>query len=263
MSIDLPSLLEFTKEMIFAAGKLVIKQRGIALQVVDKGKYDIVTNADFASQKFIVDTIQSKYPEHGFLAEENSYDLPAPKHVTWVIDPIDGTVNFSRQNPIFCISIGVLIDGVPSLGAVYDPLHDELFTAFVGGGCYVNGHQVKSVSNVIHLDEATIGLDWDSQADLRLRSVGVINSLVNEVRAINIFGSAALALAWIAVGRMDAYFKFRLDPWDIVAGAVMLKETGGRISDHHANDWSWQSTGKTFIASNGSLHKQIIQYLET
>lgn len=258
---DLTEMLSFAESVARDAGHLVVEKWKKPLQLNDKGAHDIVTDADIASQELITERIIAKFPGHGFLPEEDDDRLPGPQDVTWVIDPIDGTVNFSRQNRVFCISIGVIVQDLPTLGVVYDPLSDELFSGAKGQGCFLNGVPLKSVSSVANLSEATIGFDWDSSDDLRLHALASIQNIINDVRMINIFGSAALALAWIAAGRMDGYFKFRLDAWDITAGAVLIEEAGGTISHHSGGNWNWLSQDKTFLASNKLLHKPLLEKL--
>jgi myo-inositol-1(or 4)-monophosphatase len=261
-SRDLTALLEFARDTAKRSGDMIHAARSAPLRVSPKGENDFVTDLDFASQEMIIQAIQREYPDHGAVGEESTPSSPGPQQFTWVIDPIDGTVNYIRQRPIYCVSIGLLIDDEPTIGVTYDPVNGELFSAASGFGFYINGTRVRSEARVENLRDAAVGLDWETSAPLRRRTSENIQNLIMDVQTIPIIGSVALALAWIAAGRIDAYFRYKAESWDITAGAVMIEESGGRVSNHNDAKWNWRSNDKSILASNGVLHQALLSYFK-
>ncbi len=261
-NMELTALLDFAKEIAKRSGDMIVTRGSTSMQVSPKGENDFVTEVDFASQELIVNLIQQKYPNHGFLAEESTPNVPRPQKYTWVVDPIDGTVNYIRQRPLYCVSLGLLIDNKPQIGVIYDPVNKEMFSAASGHGFYINDRQFKENTRVNSLHDAAVGLDWDTSRSLRLKANEKIGSLITNVQTIPIIGSVALALAWIASGRIDAYFKYEVHAWDIAAAAVMIQETSGRISHHNNDNWDWRSKDKSLLASNGLLHDSLLAYFQ-
>ena len=241
LTTDIVQTMQATAETAARqAGELLREKFTQPRQIQLKGVRDLVTDADFAAQKIITDFVQARYPQHGFLTEEKDALLPAAGPVIWVIDPLDGTSNYSRQQPQFCVSIAaVTADETPLCSAIYDPVRDELFSAAHGQGCYLNGQAVQ-VSQVSDVAEALICFDWNrlphKQAAI-LRLLQRVSPLVHSVRAT---GSAALALAWVAAGRMDAYFNFGLSAWDVAAARLLIQEAGGVISNLQGSPWQLQ-----------------------
>jgi myo-inositol-1(or 4)-monophosphatase len=260
---QIDSLLKFTEEIATSAGKLIYQRKGNSLRVSTKGSNDIVTDADIASQELITAAILAEYPDHGFLAEEADKDLPGPKDITWIIDPIDGTINYNSRKPFYCVSIGILMDGEPMLGVIYDPIHSELFSSVIGKGCSLNGKPIHCAKNNALLEDATIGFDWDILPEFRMKTSEVLAQMINKTRTVNVFGSASLALAWVASGRMDGYFKFNIDVWDAIPGLLMIREAGGKVTTHKNTYWVWKSEDKTFLASNGTLHTSLLNFFQS
>ena len=254
------------KAASLAAGHLLRQQWSRTRKVKRKGYRDYVTESDLAAQKTITDLIQQTYPEHGFLAEETDSNLPEEGDVLWIIDPIDGTSNFSRSQPNFCVSVAAASkfneQSIASGGtaaqepyqsvaaAVFDPMRDELFSAARGAGATLNGRPIK-VSVTHELEEAIVGLDWSRHRAKRQAMIEALTGFGHHVHTIRAVGSAVLALAWIAAGRLDVYCNLGVGAWDVAAGALLIEEAGGSVSN--LNDTRWQLGDVGCLASNGGL----------
>ncbi len=261
MSIENSELRVTAEEAATKAGKLLIRKWGEPRQIRNKGFRDWVTDADLAAQELITDQILRRYPQHGFITEEDAPDLPSSGDVVWIIDPLDGTSNYSRKHPIFCVSIAAATTGSDGslhivAGAIYDPIRDELFSAADGHGSTLNGKSI-AVSTTIALETSIIGLDWSRGRNRRqaiLKALGGTAHLVHTIRAI---GSAALALGWVACGRLDLYFNVGIGPWDVAAASVIIREAGGLVTDHRGRFWSIGNS--SCIASNGNIHQEFLE----
>jgi myo-inositol-1(or 4)-monophosphatase len=234
-------------------------------RLTNKGFRDIVTDADIATQQVITDGIRERFPEHGFLTEEPDSSLPSGGDVTWIIDPIDGTTNYSRQLPTFCVSIAAVFKaGLEAesvlAGVIYDPMRNELFSAATGHGSRLNGESIR-VSNVAELGPAIVALDWSRDARLRQDAVEAVARVAHDVHTVRAVGSAALALAWVAAGRIDAYLNFSLCAWDVAAGDLLIREAGGALSDMRTKRWQYGGSQTDCVASNARLHQAFLRLL--
>ena len=256
--IDLNNLLEAGLETAVAAGNLARKKFLQPRQLQSKGFRDIVTDADIAAQKVITNGILRHFPHHGFITEEDDSTLPTSGPIRWVIDPIDGTTNYSRQLPEFSVSIAAVNEQQEVLvGVVYDPMRNELFRAIKGQGAWLDD-QPLSVSRVDSLADSILMLDWSRQPELReqvLERLIKVAPLVHSVRAI---GTAALAQAWVAAGRADSYFNFSLSAWDVAAGSLLIHEAGGQVNDGWGRPFQWKDTSKGILATNGRIHTALL-----
>ena len=234
-------------------------------EIRNKGFRDLVTDADLAAQARIVALIQSRYSDHGFLTEEEAPDLPTIGSVRWIIDPLDGTSNYSRQVPLFSVSVAAVDEqDRPLAGAIYDPMRSEGFAAAAGHGAFSWNRESSEqrplqISQEIEFIKTLVGFDWSRESasrDIILAQMAQIAPRVHTVRAI---GSAALGLAWVAAGRMDAYFNMSLYHWDVAAGMLLIQEAGGRISDLRGEPWA--PGGPGCLASNGLLHEKMLPLL--
>jgi myo-inositol-1(or 4)-monophosphatase len=259
-SNDLDNLLSVATQSALQAGALLRQKWGQPRQVSQKGFRDLVTDADHASQALIVEMIQSVFPSHGFLVEEKVADLSSSGPIIWIIDPVDGTTNYSRQQPNYCISIAAVKRPSPQssnqeepeilTGVISDPMHDELFQASLGQGTYLNGSKI-AVSDTDNLGEAVIALDWSHDPDQRQRTFDMLQRIAHEVQTIRAVGSAALTLAWVAAGRLDAYFNLNLKPWDVAAGKLLISEAGGKLVN--LDNRPWFMGNASCIAGNGRV----------
>lgn len=247
------------EEVARQAGQLIRAKLAEPLQVSSKGFRDLVTDADLAAQQQITTTLRQHFPDHGFLAEEKNSELPSAGPVRWIVDPIDGTSNYSRSLPIFCVSLAVAVAEEVVAGVIYDPMRDELFSAGRGQGATVNGQPLR-VSVTAELAEAIVGIDWGRHASIRQRSLDALNRFAHQARSIRALGSSALALAWVAAGRVDLYGNYNLSAWDIAAGALLIHEAGGHTSDLQAAPLRLVENTPC-VASNGRLHSEFLALL--
>lgn len=239
-----------------AAGALVQAKAAESFGVMHKGFRDVVTNADYESQRLIVDAIREQFPTHGFLAEEKDPGLTAGRQVLWVIDPIDGTSNYSRRIPLYCISIAAVVAGRVEVGVVYDPVRDELFSARRGHGATLNGAAL-GVSRVEPLDAALIAFDWSRPEALRNQVLAMLGVLAHRAHTLRALGSTALALAWLAAGRIDGYFNLQPGACDVAAGSLLLAEAGGQLGATDGRPFAIDDRATWAVASNGHIHAEL------
>jgi myo-inositol-1(or 4)-monophosphatase len=203
---------------------------GGALNVRSKRANDFVTQVDGAAEEAVMEIVRKSYPEHGFIAEESGETKPDAEYV-WIIDPLDGTTNFIHGFPQYAVSIAVRHRGALAHAVVYDPTKNELFTASKGGGAFLNDRRIR-VSKCQRLDEALVGTGFPfkelSRLDLYMKQLQVFMSKSSGVRRA---GAAALDLAYVACGRLDAFWELGLSPWDMAAGALLITEAGGLVAD--------------------------------
>jgi len=214
------------------AGSLINRASldGSALEVKSKRAHDYVTQVDRAAEEAIMEVVRKAYPEHGFLAEESGASAQ-PAEYRWIIDPLDGTTNFIHGFPQYCVSIAVEQRGALAHAVVYDPLKNELFTASKGRGAFLNDRRIR-VSKCTRMQEALVGTGFPfkelERVDLYLRQLKRLMSSTSGVRRA---GAAALDLAYVACGRLDAFWELGLSPWDMAAGALLIQEAGGLVGD--------------------------------
>jgi myo-inositol-1(or 4)-monophosphatase len=240
-----------------AGGQVLIERFDALHNVRSKGFRDIVTDADVAAQDAIVSVIRQHFPEHGLLSEENLSTGGDGKWV-WVIDPLDGTVNYSRCIPCFAVSIALIAQGEPTLGVVFDPLHNRLFAAERGAGANLNG-QPLHVSTRAHIAQAVVGLDWARDPVVRGRVLDSLNRVAPQAGTVRAIGSAALALCYVAAGWLDAYFHLALQAWDQAAAGLIIRQAGGTITDPSGAAWSFTTPG--CVASNGLIHSAVLELI--
>lgn len=242
-----------------AAGEVIRRYFGSSPDPDYKGKFDPVTAVDRAAEEAILDIVGSQRPDDAILAEESGGMTVEGRH--WIIDPLDGTVNFVHGIPQVSVSIGLYEGDRALAGVVYDPLRDELFSAVDGGGTRLNGHHV-SVSDVNDLERSVVATgfpyDHDEYAD---ELAVVVREVLRRVNGIRRFGSAALDLAWVAAGRYDAYWELGIAPWDGAAGFLLVREAGGRVTDPFGRD-STPSMGLV-VSSNGRVHDELREIVES
>jgi len=242
-----------------AAAEIIREYFGASPDPEYKGKFDPVTAIDRAAEEAIVDVIAKARPDDDVLAEEGGGTTHPGRH--WIVDPLDGTVNFVHGIPHVSVSVA-LYDGTKGLvGVVHDPLRDELFTAMDGGGARLNGH-VISVSDVTDINRSIVATGFPYDHDIHAESLSiVVREMLKEINGLRRMGSAALDLAWVAAGRYDAYWELGIAPWDGAAGMVLVREAGGVVTDPFGRH-STPSMGLV-VSSNGHLHDQIRSIVES
>lgn len=264
-NLDIDALLAAAQETAVAAGDLTRDLFTQPRDLHNKGDQDIVTDADFAAQKLITTAIRERFPTHGFLPEEERPELPTNGPVVWIIDPVDGTQNYSRQQPLYSVSVAATqlqADGsYRSLaGAIYDPMRAELFSAGLGRGAWLNETPLTP-SSVARLDEVFLGVDWSYNRQQRQSALNHAFSLGKAVKSLRSLGTAALGIAWVAAGRYDAYLNYNLKPWDVAAAALLVTEAGGQATDFSGGALPWQAPGMDCLFSNGRVHHALLQHL--
>lgn len=248
------------QECLQAASKVVRRHFGkVGYEL--KGKANLVTKADVASQKAVLDIIRKRFPRHDYLAEEDAVKNTGADY-TWVIDPIDGTTNFAHTFPQCSVSVALFYKNEPVLGGVANPATGETFLAQKGKGATLNGKKIH-VSKTAKLAQALLvtGFPYNRftrMPELLTRFEGFLNSC-HDVRRL---GSAALDLCWLAAGRTDGYWEDNLNPWDVGAGILILQEAGGKVTDYSGKKYKkLPDYGRTMLASNGKIHAQMLQII--
>lgn len=253
-------LLDAAESAAQRAGSLLLEMSREPLDVTDKGFRDWVTDADVAAQQLITDLIRSRFPDHGFLTEEAAPDLPGKGPVIWIIDPLDGTSNYSRGQSNFCVSIAATIGQEVQAGVIFDPVRGETFSATVNRGSSLNGTPI-AVSTVEDPSRSIVALDWGHSHSKRRRTLELLGCVAHDVHSVRAIGSAALALAWVAAGRLDAYLNVNLKRWDHAAGGLLIALAGGRFSTLSDGPVHLDRPTESCLASNGLLHQSYVRLL--
>jgi len=246
--------LAAAREAALQAGEILRENMDSVREISYKGAIDIVTNYDRISQQKIFDILASHFPEHDFLAEEDLCEEKGSPY-RWIIDPIDGTTNFAHTFPVFCVSIALEKNGEILVGVIYDPVRDELFSAVKDQGASLNGHTVR-VSKADDLDKSLLSTGFPY--DIRESKQNNLDHFVNfatRSQAVRRLGSAAIDLCYVACGRFDGFWEIKLNPWDVAAGALIVSEAGGWVTDFSGNKCSIY--GAEILASNGLIHDQM------
>jgi myo-inositol-1(or 4)-monophosphatase len=257
MTLETEKFLSVAWDAANAAGTL-LRETWQQPKIIDyKGAIDLVTSVDRECERRIVEVLQKNFPGHAVLAEEATDLLGTQSSHRWIIDPLDGTTNFAHSYPQFCVSIALERDGEVIMGLVYDPLRRECFRAVKDQGATLNDGSLR-ISTVKELDKALLatGFPYDQRekADFYL---GFFKAFMTRSQGIRRNGSAALDLCYVACGRVDGFWELKLRPWDTAAGALMVAEAGGRVTDLSGNKFSiW---GEETVASNGALHDEMIE----
>lgn len=250
---------EFAKSIILEAGKRIRKSFSEEWKIETKADAnDLVTNIDRETELFFIEKIKAFNPSHKIFGEEGmGSQIDSLDGVVWIIDPIDGTMNFIRQHRNFAISVGVYINGIGKLGYIYDVIRDHLYYAIAGKGAFMDQVQLKPLKE-IPLKKAIIGINaiWVTPNE-KINHEKMIE-LVHTVRGTRSYGSASLEIASVASGRMDAYLSLRLSPWDIAGGVIIANEVGA-IASNLKNEPINLLEQDTFIVANPMIHHEIIQ----
>jgi len=253
--------LDIATEAALAAGVVLQDYLGkLEDAITEKGRPgDLVTAADKASEQVILEVLRRHFPQHSILAEESGKLGNQDNEFLWAIDPLDGTTNYAHQYPCFAVSIGLLINGVPKVGVIYDPFRDELFRAAAGLGATRNRRPIR-VSQTAELSKSLLvsGFAYDRRetADNNYAEFCHLTHLTQGVRRD---GAAALDLAYVACGRVDGYWERGIAPWDVVAGIILVQEAGGNVTAYDGSPMKIES-GR-ILATNGYLHNSLSQEL--
>jgi len=259
--------LRSAAEVAARRGGEILRRRFEEARTIDlKGQIDLVTDADHAAERVILEFVRAEFPEHRIVAEEIGQVAPtsppeeiADSGLCWYVDPLDGTTNYAHRVPHFCVSVAVWDEKGPLAGAIYQPLLDDLYSAGRGAGGTCNGEPLR-VSNQPGLAQALIatGFPYDiwakPEAPLKLFS-----AVLGQARGVRRFGAAALDLAYVACGRFDGYFELGLYPWDVAAGILLVQEAGGLVSNLRGGEA--KVGDRQIIAANPPVHHDLVQLL--
>ena len=243
---------------INAAGVILAKNINAPKKISSKGAVDIVTQVDHAAEKIIIQTILKNFPDHGILAEESG--AQNEHEYKWVIDPLDGTINFAHSMPMSTVSIALEHNGKIILGGVLDPFRKELFLGRKGRGATLNGKRIH-VSSIDTLNRSLLctGFPYDQRENSDYYLKFFKNFLI-ESQAVRRYGSAAMDLCNLACGRFDGFWELKLNPWDTAAASLIVAEAGGTVTDFSGNPYSIYK--KEILASNGKLHRGMLAILK-
>jgi myo-inositol-1(or 4)-monophosphatase len=264
--VDLP-FVRLAAEIAVEAGALVREFYNSSVATEYKGEVDLVTEADRASERLIVERLHQHFPSHGIYGEEGTRDR-IDNEYRWYIDPLDGTTNFAHRYPVFCVSMGLEHrpaglaadkDGAMIAGVIYDPTRNELFVAEKGRGAYLNGRRIH-VSTTDDLGEGLLATGFPSRKRHENPNIHFYQQITLRSHGVRRAGSAALDLAYVACGRFDGYWEFNLNPWDTSAGALLVEEAGGSITRFDGSPF--QLNSRELLATNRLLHPALKSLFE-
>lgn len=259
------SELESAIAAAHAAGAILRERWPAERDVRVKGFRDIVTDADVAAQAAIITRLKSDYPDYAILAEEAGSDFgagdPCP---TWVIDPLDGTTNYARRIPVWAVAIGLMAGSEVRVGVVYEPLRNLTFYAERERGAYLlraggGAAERLRVSDTRTLGGAVVGVDWAHDNDVRREVLDALHRVALACGTVRAIGSAALGIAYLAPGWLDAYYHFALQPWDVAGPSLIVEEAGGRLTT--PGGAPWQMGESRLVATNGRLQQELLGVL--
>ena len=253
---DLKSIIEQVEVVARDTGEFILNEAAgfTAEQARGKGINDFVSYVDIEAENRIVSRLRSILPEAGFIVEENS-KLDSKDLYNWVVDPLDGTTNYIHKLPPFSISIGLTERGIPVLGIVYVLTSDEMFSAYSGGGARLNG-EIISVSKTKTIEGMLVGTGFPFKDHRSLPSyLKTLEYFIRNTHGVRRMGSAAVDLAYVACGRFDSFFEYNLNPWDVTAGTLIIREAGGKVSSCDGSEDN--ISGQQVLATNGSVHEKV------
>lgn len=251
-------MLNIAAQAAREASKTILKSLDYLkdLTIEEKGHHDFVSEVDKKAEQIIIDTLKKHYPDHGIIAEESGRQANDNTR-QWIIDPLDGTANYLQGIPFFSVSIAFMENGKLTHGLVYDPVHQEMFSASHGQGAKLNGKRIR-VNDKRKLEQSIIGTGFPFRdPDLSSDYLKTFKSLFTQSQDLRRLGSAALDLAYVACGRFDGYWEFHLNSWDIAAGALIVQEAGGIVCDFDGAE-SYLDSGN-IAAANPKLLKPLLK----
>jgi myo-inositol-1(or 4)-monophosphatase len=243
-------------EAVLKSGALQKEKYGQQIAVEHKGEINIVTEVDRACEAAILSILRSRFPDHDIVTEEQDLARRGSPWV-WYIDPLDGTTNYAHGYPCFCTSIALVHEEKVVAGAIYDPLREELYTAERGVGSFLNGRRLQVSTHTKLVDSLLLtGFPYDVRENLESR-LRLFTTFMGQAQAVRRDGSAALDLCYVAAGRVEGFWEEFLQPWDIMAGSLMIEEAGGRVSRFDGSPIG--VAADQLIATNGRIHERMIE----
>ena len=253
-------MMQVAKEAAKEAGGYIVERMGNIKEISYKsGITDLVTDVDKKSEAMIVKKIKEAFPSHSLLAEEGGKSgSGGDDEPTWVIDPLDGTVNYAHSFPFFCVSIGVMFEGRGRIGVVYDPIRKEMFSAERSKGAFLNEKKI-TVSATSEVQSSLIGTGFAYSLEKRKVNLALFEKIIAKAQAVRRPGAAALDLCYVAAGRLDGFWELNLSPWDTAAGHLIVTEAGGRVSMSDSSDYDIFK--ESILATNGKIHDEMSMIL--
>lgn len=253
-------MLNFALETAREAGQILLEKFDRKISVTKKGEINLVTEADLASESFIIEKIKSYYPKHSILAEESGNAVIDGSNTwKWIIDPLDGTTNYAHGYPCFCVTIALEHDGEIVVGVTFDPTRNELFSAESRRGASLNNKPIR-VSDTEELGDALIVTGFPYDFKQREGFARHLTAFLLSSRGVRRDGSAAIDMAYVACGRFDGMWEEGLNPWDMAAGVLLIVEAGGQVSDYNNSKFSIYSP--PMVADNGLIHSQMLNVIK-
>jgi myo-inositol-1(or 4)-monophosphatase len=251
----MPSFLETSAEIAREAGALLATyfERRVAFEL--KGEHDLVTEADRASERLVVERLRSHFPSHSIVAEEGGGHTGSSEYC-WYVDPLDGTTNFAHGFPMYNVTMALEQAGQLIAGVIFDPIRNEMFASERGSGAYLNNRRIR-VSKVARIEDALVATGFPSRKRHLNVNVHFYYQLAMLTHGVRRAGSAALDLAYVACGRLDGFWEFGLNPWDMAAGILLIEEAGGKCSDMHGQPMDLR--GPHVLADNASIHQPMVE----
>jgi myo-inositol-1(or 4)-monophosphatase len=249
--------LEAASEIAREAGALLVNHFEGRVAIELKGDFDLVTEADRASEKLVIERLRTYFPSHSIVAEEGG-GFQGSSDYRWYVDPLDGTTNFAHNFPMFNVTLGLECAGEMVAGVIYDPLRQEMFTAERGGGAYLNHRRIR-VSDVRRLEDSLACTGFPNHKRRGNLNIHFYYQLAMASHGVRRTGSAALDLAYVACGRLDLFWEFGLHTWDMAAGTLLVREAGGKVSDMNGDPLNISSSPH-LLADNGALHAQAVAF---
>jgi myo-inositol-1(or 4)-monophosphatase len=256
-----PDYISTASEIARRAGALLMEYfvRGVKTEYKGSGTVDVVTDADRASEKLIVESLTAAFPNHGIVGEEGARSQ-GKGECLWYVDPLDGTTNFAHGFPVFCVSMGLVRNGEVIAGVIFDPTRNELFAAESGSGATLNGQRIH-VSKVVRLGESLLGTGFPSKKRHANPNIHFYHQLTLKSHGLRRPGSAALDLTCVASGRYDGYWEFNLNPWDTSAGVLLVEEAGGKLT-HIDGSKIDVAASRDVLATNGLIHQELMDEMQ-
>jgi myo-inositol-1(or 4)-monophosphatase len=256
--MDISLAKKISIECVKEAGRLLMDNLEEVKRVTFKAKSDIVTDIDIRSEKIIVDKIQANFPDHSILSEETGL-IDQQSEYLWIMDPIDGTMNYYHGIAPFRVALCLTYKQKPIISTIYNPIKDELFFAEDGQGATMNDNKIR-VNGNFELKNSVVMLHISSQKDARARTILALDSIFKKTLHMRVLGSGLAAMCYVASGKFDVFFNVRTNPWDILPGSLLVQEAGGIVTDIEGNKLTTEST--SVLATNGNVHTQMLELLE-
>ena len=263
MTMDLQRVLSEVKKLAVEAGEFVAEQRKSfdLNRVESKQSHDYVSYVDKGCEQLIVSRLKDILPEAGFITEEKTIEQEEKAELYWVVDPLDGTTNFIHDLAPYCVCIALRNEAEILMGVVYEVSRKELYCAAKGHGAYLNDAPIK-VSSISDPDQALVMIGYPYNADgWRQFCLNMTGRLYGHCASIRSMGSAEAELCYVAAGKIDVYFESFIQPWDVAAGACILMEAGGMVTDYDGENEEWES-GRQVLATNGLLHRAMLDEMK-